>query len=363
MVPLIHDVADKCNNYLGGICGQDIEGKELMTRFALDVIISTGFGYESDSFKDPENVFKKNADLIISKKMTFKMMMIFALYVCAPKVLKLLDTPLLNPEAESFFANLILKSIEERRKSKTRRNDLIDLVIDVVNKERGKESTSGDDVEFTMEELEEILISNSILMFVAGFDTISTSTGIMLYNLAKNPECQERLYQEISKAVEENGGVEHLDYTSIMGMEYMEMFFQESLRSYPFGHLERASKNDYKIPGTDVVIPKGIFVRIPVIAIVKDEKYFDNPKKFDPENFNAEKKAERHQFASGGFGHGPRNCIAQRFATLEVKIAIARILYRYKILPCEKTVDELIPDPKSRRLQPKGEAYFTVNKR
>ena len=184
----------------------------------------------------------------------------------------------------------------------------------------------------------------------------------MMYFLAKNQDCQEKLYQEVQEAIEATGST-NFDYTTIMNMPYLEQFFQESFRMYPFTHLERCSKEEYRIPGTEIVIPKGIFVRYAATAVVKDEKYYPNPEEFNPENYSAEKKADRHPFVSGGFGHGPRNCIAQRFATMEVKIVIARLLSKYKIVPCPKTVDKLVPDPKSRSAQPKGELWMAVEKR
>ena len=53
-----------------------------------------------------------------------------------------------------------------------------------------------------------------------------------------------------------------------------------------------------------------------------------------------------------------------RFAALEVKLIIARIVEKFKILPCGKTVDELIPDPTAIiSANPKGGLYFTVEKR
>ena len=200
-------------------------------------------------------------------------------------------------------------------------------------------------------------------MFIAGFDTVSTSAAIMLYFLAKNPEYQERLYKEICEAVESSETPGQLDYASIMNLMYMDQFFQEALRMYPLIHLERSSATDYKLPNTDIFINKDMLVRFPVPAVVKDPKYFSNPERFNPENFNAENKIDRHPLASGSFGHGPRNCIAQRFATLEVKTVVARIMQKYRVLTCEKTVEKLVPDPKSRSFQPKGEIWIAVQKR
>ncbi len=48
-----------------------------------------------------------------------------------------------------------------------------------------------------------------------------------------------------------------------------------------------------------------------------------------------------------GFGQGPRACLGMRFALLEMKVGLANILRRYNIVPCEKTVAELVPSPKS----------------
>lgn len=363
MVPMIHKVADNCDDYLEGQIGKDIDAKELIKTFALDVIVSTGFGFELDSFKDEKNAFKHNADLMIGTNIDFRTLMLFFLFLCAPKLLRLLDLPFLNKEATFFFANVVLQEMKERKNKGTRRNDLIDLVTETFAKENEKYLNEGDPSKvISDEEIEDIVIANSLLLFLAGFDTVSSTAGLILLMLAKNQDVQETLYEEISSTVKKHGN-EKIDYAAVMGMDYMDKVFLESQRFYPLTHLERSCGRDYKVPGTDVIIPKDTIVRIPVPAIVKDEAYYNNPEKFDPENYNEENKAKRHPYVTGGFGHGPRNCIAIRFATLEVKIAIARIVNKFKILPCDKTVNELIPDPNSRSFLPKGGIWFTVEKR
>ena len=366
MMPLIHQVADNLDAHLAKNLNKEIEMKELMASTSLDVIISTGFGYELDSFNKPENVFLDKALMMSGKKMDFKFKLIMTLAMVSPRLLRWLDLSFLNKEGEDFFVALIKKAITDRRVSGERRNDLIDICLDILEKEKNTkssgESISSQQKQKEEEEVETVLIANSLLMFLAGFDTVSTTSSIMLYYMAKYPECQDKLYEEICKAVEENGE-SHFDYQTIMNMPYLDMVLQESQRMYPLGHLERASGTDYKIPGTEIVIPKGIYVRIAVSAVSKDENFFPNPEVFNPENFTAEKKANRHSLASGGFGHGPRNCIAQRFATMEVKILVARLLHKYRVEPCSKTVESLIPDPVSTAFLPKGGVWATFQKR
>ena len=66
---------------------------------------------------------------------------------------------------------------------------------------------------------------------------------------------------------------------------------------------------DYKIPGTDDVIPKDSVVVISINGIHRDPNNYPEPDKFNPENFSPENKAKRHPYTWSPFGQGPRNCI------------------------------------------------------
>jgi len=96
---------------------------------------------------------------------------------------------------------------------------------------------------------------------------------------------------------------------------------------------------------------------------MRDGLFYNQPEVFNPGNFSPEKKSERSPYAFLAFGQGPRNCIGMRFALLQVKTAIARLVFNYKILRSGKTVDQLIPDPMSRSAMPKGGIWLKVVKR
>lgn len=374
MVELIHKASDSLVQHLKAHCNEEIEGKNLMRDFGFDVIASTGFGIEINSFEDPKNPVKQNGDKILGKDSNWLFYLKFIFILAFPSIQKWLDLPLTDTNAMEYFAEVIRSSINERKKDKARRNDFIDLVTDTLTKEQkkiDKEDVMSDtgatskqkQKHWSDEELEDAVVSNALLLFIAGFDQSSTTSAMIFYFLAKNPTIQDKLYGEISDAIKENGD-DKLPYDVVMQLSYLDMVFHETLRCYDTSsHLERATTKDYKIPNTDIVIPKGIHVNVAAPAIMQDRQYFPNPEKFNPNHFSKEAKASRNPYAFSGFGHGPRNCIGMRFAQLQVKIAITRILASFKIETCLKTVDELIPDPTSSSLLPKGSIYVTFKNR
>ena len=83
--------------------------------------------------------------------------------------------------------------------------------------------------------------------------------------------------------------------------------FLESLRMFPpIFQLIRKSSKDYKIPNTNLIIPKNTGILIPVHAIHNDPEYYPEPEKFIPGRFSAENKLKRHQMSFLPFGDGPR---------------------------------------------------------
>lgn len=70
----------------------------------------------------------------------------------------------------------------------------------------------------------------------------------------------------------------------------------------PLDNLMRIAANDYRIPGTKLMIEKDTLVFIPAYAIQHDAEIYPEPKKFDPERFSDEQKAERHPMTHIPFG-------------------------------------------------------------
>jgi cytochrome P450 family 6 len=64
------------------------------------------------------------------------------------------------------------------------------------------------------------------------------------------------------------------------------------------------------------ILKAGTGVLVPALGFFRDEAYFPDPLKFDPDRFSAEAKANRHPFHFFPFGAGPRLCIGQRFSNI-----------------------------------------------
>ena len=90
------------------------------------------------------------------------------------------------------------------------------------------------------------------------------------------------------------------------------------------------------------MIPKGTNCFVYAFMVHRDEKYYPEPEKFDPERFLPENSKDRHPFAFIPFSAGRRNCIGQRFAMMEEKVILANILRKFEIKSL-KTLDELKP--------------------
>ena len=89
-------------------------------------------------------------------------------------------------------------------------------------------------------------------------------------------------------------------------------YVTETLRKYPpVPILNRICTKEIDLPNTNIRVPKGALITIPLLGIHRDPSIYPDPDKFDPERFNADKIKERHPNAYMPFGEGPRNCIGK----------------------------------------------------
>uniref|UniRef100_A0A1L8E4F5 Putative cytochrome n=2 Tax=Nyssomyia neivai TaxID=330878 RepID=A0A1L8E4F5_9DIPT len=166
-----------------------------------------------------------------------------------------------------------------------------------------------------------------------GHDTTTSGISLTLYHLSQYPDIQEKVFQELNRIYDgELGENLQVTYNHLQDMKYLEMVIKESLRITPpvpiFG---RRATEDIIVGG--MKIPAGVNMSISVYAMHNCEEFYPNPTKFDPERFTNENSRDRHPYSYLPFSGGPRNCIGQKFAMLEMKMTISKILMNFKLLP------------------------------
>ena len=98
---------------------------------------------------------------------------------------------------------------------------------------------------------------------------------------------------------------------------------------------------DYRIPGTEIVIPKGRFVSVYVMDLMKS--HVADVDKFDPDNFNPDRKLNKFG-TQQMFGQGPRNCIGMRYAVLNIKYFLVHLLRSTRVVRGPNTIEKLVLD-------------------
>ncbi|OXU21748.1 hypothetical protein TSAR_009499 [Trichomalopsis sarcophagae] len=179
-------------------------------------------------------------------------------------------------------------------------------------------------------------IGQAFIFYLAGFETTSSTITYCLYELALNPEIQEKVQTEIDEFSKRDGGITYEIISN--DMKYLHMVFSETLRKHPsIPVINRECIEDCDIPNTNFRIEKGIKLLICMNAIHRDPNIFPDPEKFDPLRFTKENIASRQPYTYFPFGDGPRACIGIRFGMLQTKIALIGLLANYNFSVCEKT--------------------------
>lgn len=175
-------------------------------------------------------------------------------------------------------------------------------------------------------------LANGTLFIIAAIDAVATPLTFATYLLATHQDVQDRLREEVRKAITKDG---EITYENICGMEYLGQVISETLRMYPslHGFVQRACDVDYEYKGK--VFPKETVIGVPVMRMHYDPRFWNEPEKFDPERFSSENKHKINPMAYLPFGAGPRNCIASRYSELLMRVTLATLVSSHKLLPNE----------------------------
>ena len=217
-------------------------------------------------------------------------------------------------KALQILDNVIYEIIEKWRKEGVSKNDLLSMLMDARDEETGESMDN--------KQLRDELMT----IFIAGNETSSNALTWTLYLLSQNPEVEAKMVREIDDKLD--AGVV-LDFNTANSFQYVHQVIEESMRVFPaVWSVGRRTIEEDNIGGFR--IEKQTNVLIPLIYLHRSEKYWEQPEKFIPERFALEKRSAIDKYVYFPFGGGPRICIGNNFAMLEMQLIIIILYRRFK---------------------------------
>jgi cytochrome P450 len=173
---------------------------------------------------------------------------------------------------------------------------------------------------------DELVLSESMQLLVAGHETSSNALSWLLYLLSSRPDCLEKLRQEFDSVL----GDAPLGYADVPKFTFATQVIQEGLRLYPpFWMVDRMALSDDH--AGDLVIPRGSTVVVFVYGAHHSSRHWENPESFDPERFSKANEKLHTPFAYLPFGAGPRGCIGGNYAMLQILMILSVLLRKYDL--------------------------------
>jgi len=208
-------------------------------------------------------------------------------------------------------ADSILLEYITRRRHETPGHDLLQTLMDARYSDGERMS-------------DELVLSESMQLLVAGHETSSNALSWLLYLLSSRPDCLERLRQEFDSVL----GEEPLGYSHVPRFEFASQVIQEALRLYPpFWMIDRMAIADDR--AGDLAIPRGSTVIVFVHGAHHAPRYWHDPERFNPERFTKANEKLHAPFTYLPFGGGPRGCIGGNYAMLQILMILSTLVRRY----------------------------------
>ena len=214
---------------------------------------------------------------------------------------------------------IIYRLIRERRAHLGDRGDLLSMLLlaqDDEDKGRGMTDRQVRDEAMTI--------------FLAGHETTANALTWTWYLLSQAPDVERRVHEEIQRVL----GGRLPTVADVERLPYITRVVTESMRLYPPAWLVgRRAVNEYRI-GDYYVPPRSIIILSQWI-VQRDARHFPEPLRFDPDRWTPEFKAALPRFAYFPFGGGPRQCIGESFAWMELVLLVATIAqqWRFELVP------------------------------
>lgn len=246
-------------------------------------------------------------------------------------------------ERRAYFDEWIFRIIGDRRRSTDRPDDLLTMLVEAQDAESGVGMS------------DQQLRDEAITLFAAGHETSANALSWTLMLLARYPEVREKLVAEIASVLEGRPPA----WEDLPRLVYTRQVMEEGMRLFPPAHaFGRVAVADDEVLGYR--IPKGSTVFFSVYGLHRNPEYWPDPDRFDPDRFAPGKEKDRPKLAYMPFGAGPRMCIGNHFALVEIQLLLALLLQRFEfeLVPGQ----EIVPQPLV-TLKPRDGIFMKIKQR
>ncbi|CAG9771770.1 unnamed protein product [Ceutorhynchus assimilis] len=302
---------------------------EYVTACALDTICETAMGVriESQNNKNQDYVFAvkdfsriamaRGFSIWKGKDILFKLTKDYKKQEENLKIMHGFTNSVIKKRKEELQNNKNLEQLEEDSLGRKRKLAFLDLLL----------NCTVDGQPLSQEDIEEEV---NTFMF-EGHDTTASAISSALFLLANHPDVQKKVRDEQREIFGENRD-RPVTFQDFRDMKYLELVIKETVRMYPsvplIGRLATGNI-DYK----GHIIPKGSMITLFIYGINRDPDYYEKPEEFNPERFLDSTGKLPYSYIP--FSAGPRNCIGQRFAVLEMKSVISGIIKNFELYPTD----------------------------
>lgn len=238
---------------------------------------------------------------------------------------------------------IVTELIRQRQQSAEEHDDLLQMLLDARYEDTGEGMSK------------QQLIDECLILFVAGHETTANALAWAWYLLSQHPEVIGKLRAEheavLAGRLPEFGDLPQLEYTL--------QVIEESLRLYPPAWItDRVGVEADEAAG--ISIPAGSMIAISIYGAHHAPALWEEPEQFRPERFSKENKARQHPYAYLPFGGGPRLCIGNNFALMEMQLILVQMLRRFdvQLAPCQEVSPQALIT-----LRPKNGLRMLVHKR
>jgi cytochrome P450 len=212
---------------------------------------------------------------------------------------------------------ILYDAIKERRAAGApERDDLLSLLLTARDEDDGQGMT------------DQQLRDEAMTLFIAGFETSAINLAWTLHLLSRHPQIADTLRDEVRSTL----GDRTPNADDLPRLKYVERVVQEAMRLYPPAWvMDRVPLDDVELGGFH--IRKGTDIWISPWILHRDPRFWDDPETFAPDRWNGDLQKRIPKFAYFPFGGGPRVCIGNAFAMMEVVLVIATLARRFRFEP------------------------------